>query len=260
MSSSKSSQWIPSPLPIRRQFARSAGVPCARRGNQATGTVIVLPSARFTSRASSLTLTLWAAASRSSAPKYSCHALSKKTAFSATSLSMYMVMGRSATTRRRGSASAPGAAGSVPGHAIHPDASAGWSGPCRSPGCPVGNQGGGQLRARKRRRAVISPGAALPPAKLAALTTPAAVNWGSGPNSLAPAERGAMRAASRRRSRRPRPGRPQLVRPGCPCWVIEWLAGACSRSGTRQRPSKTSALLRHKRGNRLYVRGEEFQL
>ncbi len=69
MSSSRSGQWIPSPLPIRRQFARSAGVPCANRGNQATGTVIVLPSAKSTSRASSLTLTLSASASLSSVPE-----------------------------------------------------------------------------------------------------------------------------------------------------------------------------------------------
>ena len=43
---------------MRRQFARSAEVPCANRGNQASGTVIVRPSVSSATRASSLTLTL----------------------------------------------------------------------------------------------------------------------------------------------------------------------------------------------------------
>jgi len=62
MSSSRSGQWIPSPPPMRRQLARSGGVPCAKRGNQASGTVIVRPSARSTTRSSSPALTLWATA------------------------------------------------------------------------------------------------------------------------------------------------------------------------------------------------------
>jgi hypothetical protein len=57
MSSSNSGQWIPTPPPTRRQLARSACVPCERRGNQASGTVMVLPSARSTISASSLAVT-----------------------------------------------------------------------------------------------------------------------------------------------------------------------------------------------------------
>src|ERR1035438_4541408 len=67
ISSSRSGQWIPSPRAMRRQLPRSVAVPCAKRGNQASGTVIVLPSARSTTRASSLTL--WASASLSSVPE-----------------------------------------------------------------------------------------------------------------------------------------------------------------------------------------------
>jgi hypothetical protein len=69
ISSSRSGQWIPSPPPIRRRLARSAGVPCAKRGNQASGTAIVRPSASSAIRASSLTLTLWASACLCSAPE-----------------------------------------------------------------------------------------------------------------------------------------------------------------------------------------------
>src|ERR1019366_2791053 len=68
-SSSRPGQWIPSPPAMRRQLVRSAGVPCAKRGNHASGTVIVRPSASSATRASSLTLTLWASASLSSAPE-----------------------------------------------------------------------------------------------------------------------------------------------------------------------------------------------
>ncbi len=53
MSSSKSGQWMPSPRPMRRRLERSVCVPWAKRGNQASGTVMVLPSARSTMRASS---------------------------------------------------------------------------------------------------------------------------------------------------------------------------------------------------------------
>ena len=66
MSSSRSGQCIPSPPPMRRQCARSSGVPCASRGNQERGTVTVLPSTRSTIRASSLTCMLCAMASLNS--------------------------------------------------------------------------------------------------------------------------------------------------------------------------------------------------
>ena len=57
---------MPSPRPIKRQFARSAGVPCARRGYQSNGTLTVRPSTRSTTSASSVTVTRWASAARNS--------------------------------------------------------------------------------------------------------------------------------------------------------------------------------------------------
>jgi hypothetical protein len=57
---------MPSPRHIRRQFARSVGVPCARRGYQATGTLTVRPSTRSTTRVSSVTDTFCANAARNS--------------------------------------------------------------------------------------------------------------------------------------------------------------------------------------------------
>src|SRR5580658_8105902 len=54
---------------MRRQLARCAGVPCRRRGNQASGTTMVLPSARPAVSASSLTVTLRASAPLTSAPE-----------------------------------------------------------------------------------------------------------------------------------------------------------------------------------------------
>ncbi len=44
-------------------------MPCQRRGNQSRGTIIVLPSTKSTARASLLTLTAWARASRVSTAK-----------------------------------------------------------------------------------------------------------------------------------------------------------------------------------------------
>ena len=58
--SSPSSAVIPSPRPIRRQFARSAGLPLAKRGNQASGTLTLRPSTRSTRNASSVTSTFCA--------------------------------------------------------------------------------------------------------------------------------------------------------------------------------------------------------
>ena len=69
MSSSRSGQWMPSPPPINRQLSLSGGVPCERRGNQSSGTVIVRPSARSTDNASSLAVTCWAYASLRSVPE-----------------------------------------------------------------------------------------------------------------------------------------------------------------------------------------------
>jgi hypothetical protein len=48
---------------MKRQLAHSAGVPFSKRGNQASGTVIVRPSARSTARESSVTLTFCAVTS-----------------------------------------------------------------------------------------------------------------------------------------------------------------------------------------------------
>src|SRR5581483_3369597 len=61
-SSSKSSQWMPKPAPLISQWARSLGVPCARRGYQPMGTEIVRPSSRSTVSVSSVTVTLVALA------------------------------------------------------------------------------------------------------------------------------------------------------------------------------------------------------
>jgi hypothetical protein len=66
MSSSRSGQWTPSPRPIKRQFARSAGVPCARRGYQGKGTLTLRPSTRSTIKVSSVTVTCCAIADRKS--------------------------------------------------------------------------------------------------------------------------------------------------------------------------------------------------
>ena len=66
------------PVAYPLSYNRSVGVPCAKRGNHASGTVIVLPSARSATRASSLTLTLRASAPMSSLPEVSCHDLNKQ--------------------------------------------------------------------------------------------------------------------------------------------------------------------------------------
>lgn len=60
MSSSRSSQWMPLPFPIRRQRLRSAGDACCNRGNQANGTEMLRPSLRSMESVSSVTVTLWA--------------------------------------------------------------------------------------------------------------------------------------------------------------------------------------------------------
>ncbi len=44
ISSSSVGQWIPTPPPISRQFERSSGVPCIRRGYHARGAEIERPS------------------------------------------------------------------------------------------------------------------------------------------------------------------------------------------------------------------------
>src|ERR1039457_1412446 len=51
---------------MKRQLAHSAGVPFSKRGNQASGPVIVRPSARSTARESAVTLTSCAVTSLSS--------------------------------------------------------------------------------------------------------------------------------------------------------------------------------------------------
>ncbi len=66
MSSSRSGQWMPSPRPMRRHFERSAEVPWAKRGYQERGTLTVLPSTKSTTKASSVTETCCASATRSS--------------------------------------------------------------------------------------------------------------------------------------------------------------------------------------------------
>ena len=60
---------MPSPRPIKRQFARSVGVPCARRGYHSNGTLTVRPSTRSTTRVSSVTVIRWASAERGSLGK-----------------------------------------------------------------------------------------------------------------------------------------------------------------------------------------------
>jgi hypothetical protein len=57
MSSSRSGQWMPTPLPIRRHRLRSWRVPWTRRGYHASGTTTVRPSARSTASLSAVTLT-----------------------------------------------------------------------------------------------------------------------------------------------------------------------------------------------------------
>jgi hypothetical protein len=64
ISSSRAGQWIPSPPPIKRQVRRSLGVAFANLGYQATGTLIVRPSARSTDSVFRLIATCLANASR----------------------------------------------------------------------------------------------------------------------------------------------------------------------------------------------------
>ena len=61
MSSSRSGQWMPRPLPISRQRFRSSVVPCESRGYHATGAEIARPSVSSTQSVSSLTRTCAAA-------------------------------------------------------------------------------------------------------------------------------------------------------------------------------------------------------
>ena len=65
MSSSKSGQWMPSPRPMKRQWLRS----CCRRGNHASGAVMVRPSDNSTNNVSAVTRKSSPAASRSSSSK-----------------------------------------------------------------------------------------------------------------------------------------------------------------------------------------------
>jgi len=62
MSSSTSSQWIPTPRPMRRQFARCLGVARRSRGNQANGAETRRPSTSVTISSSSVHLTSIASA------------------------------------------------------------------------------------------------------------------------------------------------------------------------------------------------------
>jgi len=57
MSSSRSGQWMPCPLPINRQLAHSGCVACNSRGNQPSGADIVRPSLSSALNASSFTIT-----------------------------------------------------------------------------------------------------------------------------------------------------------------------------------------------------------
>ena len=57
MSSSRSGQWMPTPLPMSRQLLRCSGVPCKRRGNQARGAETVRPSERRRTNSASNTCT-----------------------------------------------------------------------------------------------------------------------------------------------------------------------------------------------------------
>src|SRR5439155_9550115 len=58
ISSSRSGQCMPYPALLICTLARSAGVPCARRGYQPMGTAMVRPSSRSTDTVSSVTVTL----------------------------------------------------------------------------------------------------------------------------------------------------------------------------------------------------------
>src|SRR5690606_3702229 len=69
MSSSTSAQWMPAPLPTRRQFWRSAREAAARRGYQSIGTDRTRPSMRCTVNESSLTSTCAAKGLRASIGK-----------------------------------------------------------------------------------------------------------------------------------------------------------------------------------------------
>ena len=57
ISSSRSSQWMPTPRPIRRQRFRSADDACDKRGYHPSGTEILRPSLRSTLSVSSETAT-----------------------------------------------------------------------------------------------------------------------------------------------------------------------------------------------------------
>ena len=57
MSSSSDGQWMPMPGPISSHCLRSAGVPSARRGYQASGTETTRPSWSATTSASAVTFT-----------------------------------------------------------------------------------------------------------------------------------------------------------------------------------------------------------
>ena len=57
MSSSRSGQWMPMPLPMSRQLLRCSAVPCKRRGNQARGAETVRPSERRRTSSASDTCT-----------------------------------------------------------------------------------------------------------------------------------------------------------------------------------------------------------
>jgi hypothetical protein len=63
MSSSTSSQWIPTPFPISRHFARCAGVALSNRGNQAKGADTRRPSASVTTSSLDVQITSTASAS-----------------------------------------------------------------------------------------------------------------------------------------------------------------------------------------------------
>src|SRR5438128_9469612 len=66
ISSSRSFQWIPSPLPISLQLLRSLTVACLSRGYQTKGTIIVRPSIKWTVISSLVTVTSDASACTSS--------------------------------------------------------------------------------------------------------------------------------------------------------------------------------------------------
>src|SRR5258708_3451198 len=66
---------MPSPLPISFQFDRSPTLPCAKRGNHASGTEMVRPSVRSMVKMFSLTLTRCAVGYRRSILEVVMHAL-----------------------------------------------------------------------------------------------------------------------------------------------------------------------------------------